>query len=46
MTEFNFQDLTLRFSHGNKSQSLRIRTLKEFKNGEIHTLVATDVAAR
>ncbi|MBW2202313.1 MAG: DEAD/DEAH box helicase [Deltaproteobacteria bacterium] len=32
--------------HGNKSQSLRIRTLKEFKNGEIHTLVATDVAAR
>ena len=32
--------------HGNKSQSLRIRTLEEFKNGEIHTLVATDVAAR
>ncbi len=32
--------------HGNKSQSFRTRTLKEFKNGEIHTLVATDVAAR
>ncbi|MBU1695467.1 MAG: DEAD/DEAH box helicase, partial [Proteobacteria bacterium] len=32
--------------HGNKSQSVRTRTLKEFKNGEIRTLVATDVAAR
>ncbi len=32
--------------HGNKSQSVRTRTLKEFKKGEIHTLVATDVAAR
>jgi len=32
--------------HSNKSQSFRTRTLKEFKDGEIHTLVATDVAAR
>ena len=32
--------------HSSKSQSRRIRTLEEFKNGEIHTLVATDVAAR
>ena len=32
--------------HGNKSQSFRTRTLKEFKNGEIRILVATDVAAR
>jgi ATP-dependent RNA helicase RhlE len=32
--------------HGNKSQSFRTRTLKEFKNGEIRVLVATDVAAR
>jgi len=32
--------------HSNKSQSFRTRTLKEFKNGEIRTLVATDVAAR
>ena len=32
--------------HGNMSQSFRIRTLAEFKNGEIKTLVATDVAAR
>lgn len=32
--------------HGSMRQSLRIRTLDAFKNGEIHTLVATDVAAR
>ncbi len=32
--------------HGNKSQSFRTRTLKEFKNGDIRVLVATDVAAR
>jgi ATP-dependent RNA helicase RhlE len=32
--------------HGNKSQSFRTRTLNEFKNGGIHILVATDVAAR
>jgi ATP-dependent RNA helicase RhlE len=32
--------------HSNKSQSFRTRTLEEFKNGEIRTLVATDVAAR
>ncbi|MCM2285525.1 MAG: DEAD/DEAH box helicase [Desulfobacula sp.] len=32
--------------HGNKSQSFRTRTLNDFKNGLIHILVATDVAAR
>ncbi|MCP4118582.1 MAG: DEAD/DEAH box helicase [Desulfobacteraceae bacterium] len=32
--------------HGNKSQSFRTRTLKEFKSGESRILVATDVAAR
>ena len=32
--------------HGSKSQSLRKRTLAEFRAGEIHVLVATDVAAR
>ncbi|MDD9301233.1 MAG: DEAD/DEAH box helicase [Desulfobacter sp.] len=32
--------------HGNKSQSFRTRTLKEFKSGKIRILVATDVAAR
>jgi len=32
--------------HGSKSQSLRKRTLQQFKDGEIHILVATDVASR
>lgn len=32
--------------HSNKSQSIRTRTLAEFKQGEFRVLVATDVAAR
>jgi len=32
--------------HSNKSQSIRTRTLAEFKRGEVRVLVATDVAAR
>ena len=32
--------------HGNKSQSQRTKALAEFKAGEIHILVATDIAAR
>jgi ATP-dependent RNA helicase RhlE len=32
--------------HSNKSQSIRTRTLAEFKRGEWRVLVATDVAAR
>ncbi|GAB7027202.1 DEAD/DEAH box helicase [Geotalea toluenoxydans] len=32
--------------HSNKSQSIRNRTLAEFKRGEFRVLVATDVAAR
>ncbi|MCK4997188.1 DEAD/DEAH box helicase [Candidatus Pacearchaeota archaeon] len=32
--------------HGNKSQASRTRTLAEFKKGNVHVLVATDVAAR
>lgn len=32
--------------HSNKSQSIRTRTLAEFKAGEVRVLVATDVAAR
>ncbi len=40
------QGLSAAALHGNKSQSLRTRTLEEFKNGEISILVATDVAAR
>jgi ATP-dependent RNA helicase RhlE len=32
--------------HGNKSQGARTRALKEFKDGDIRVLVATDIAAR
>jgi len=32
--------------HGNKSQTARTNALKGFKNGSIHVLVATDIAAR
>jgi ATP-dependent RNA helicase RhlE len=32
--------------HGNKSQGARIRAIKDFKNGNIKVLVATDIAAR
>ncbi len=32
--------------HGNKSQSQRTKALTEFKSGELHVLVATDIAAR
>jgi ATP-dependent RNA helicase RhlE len=32
--------------HGNKSQNQRERVLKDFRNGRVKTLVATDIAAR
>lgn len=32
--------------HGNKTQASRQRALKDFKDGRIHILVATDIAAR
>ena len=32
--------------HGNKSQNQRERVLKDFRDGRVHTLVATDIAAR
>lgn len=32
--------------HGNKSQSQRVRTLDAFREGRLHILVATDIAAR
>jgi ATP-dependent RNA helicase RhlE len=32
--------------HGNKTQGARTRALKEFKNGKVTVLVATDIAAR
>ena len=32
--------------HGNKSQGARTRALSSFKDGKLHVLVATDIAAR
>src|SRR5450432_4871446 len=32
--------------HSNRSQSQRLRALKDFKSGEVRVLVATDIAAR
>ena len=32
--------------HGNKSQAARTRVLRDFKNGRVRVLVATDIAAR
>ena len=32
--------------HGNKSQGARTKALKDFKEGSVRTLVATDIAAR
>jgi ATP-dependent RNA helicase RhlE len=39
-------NITAEAIHGNKSQNHRERTLAAFRNGEIRTLVATDIAAR
>ncbi|MGL6315613.1 DEAD/DEAH box helicase [Vibrio sp. WXL103] len=40
------QGITSAAIHGNKSQGARTRALEGFKNGDIQTLVATDIAAR
>jgi ATP-dependent RNA helicase RhlE len=44
--ELVFDGIKAAAIHSNKSQSLRTRTLAEFKRGEFRVLVATDVAAR
>ena len=44
--ELLFDGIKAAAIHSNKSQSLRSRTLAEFKRGELRVLVATDVAAR
>lgn len=36
----------VRVIHSNKGQNVRINAIKDFENGEIKTLVATDVSAR
>lgn len=38
--------VTSQVFHGDKGQSARIRTLDGFKAGQIHVLIATDIAAR
>ncbi|SDZ94803.1 ATP-dependent RNA helicase RhlE [Desulfuromusa kysingii] len=44
--ELLFDGINAAAIHSNKSQSLRTRTLKQFKQGERQVLVATDVASR
>ena len=44
--ELLFDGIKAAAIHSNKSQSIRTRTLAEFKKGEFRVLVATDVAAR
>ena len=44
--ELLFDGITTSAIHSNKSQSLRTRTLAEFKQGAFRVLVATDVASR
>jgi ATP-dependent RNA helicase RhlE len=44
--ELLFDKIKAAAIHSNKSQSIRTRTLAEFKRGEFRVLVATDVAAR
>lgn len=44
--ELTFDGIKAAAIHSNKSQSIRTRTLAEFKRGELRVLVATDVAAR
>ncbi len=40
------KDITASAIHGDKAQNQRQKTLKQFKNGEVTVLVATDIAAR
>ena len=43
LAERGFKSISI---HGNKNQSQRQRALQDFKDGRVHILVATDVAAR
>jgi len=44
--ELLYDGITAAAIHSNKSQSIRPRTLAQFKRGDFRVLVATDVAAR
>jgi len=46
MKHLETQGFSVASIHGNKSQGQRDRALKGFRDGDIRTLVATDVAAR
>ena len=45
-TQLERDGLSVAAIHGNKTQGARTRALKEFKNGKVRVLVATDIAAR
>jgi len=45
-TQLESDGITATAIHGNKSQGARTRALKEFKEGTVRVLVATDIAAR
>lgn len=44
--ELKFHGYEVGYLHGDKPQRARSRTLEDFRNGKIHVLIATDVAAR
>jgi len=46
LRHLNKNKLTADVIHGNKSQNARQRALQSFRDGQIQTLVATDIAAR
>lgn len=46
VTQLEREGIVAAAIHGNKSQSARTKALNKFKNGTLHILVATDIAAR
>ena len=45
-TNLNTNGITSMAIHGNKSQSARQRAIKDFADGKVHVLIATDIASR
>ena len=46
LTEMNKRGYNAKAMHGDIAQSMRLKTLDDFKNGHFNFLIATDVAAR